>query len=233
MKYVVSDIHGRLDRLKKLLERINFSKEDVLYVLGDLVDRGPEPIEVIKFIKEKKNIISIMGNHDEMMLKSLRDNDEKEIIRWRRNGYETTLNGFNKLCEDEKKEILSYLDSLEYFKIIDDKYILVHAGFETNRLIADMLSMSLEEGLLNQKDRLVWVRGDFYKNKGLDEYTVIFGHNPRESIDKNFDVVSEIPYKIWFDVKYKDKICIDTGNCYEGGRMACLRLDDMMEFYIE
>jgi len=233
MKYVVSDIHGRLDRFKKLLERINFSEEDILYVLGDLVDRGPEPIEVIRFIKEKKNIISIMGNHDEMMLKSLRDNDEKEITRWRRNGYETTLNGFNKLCEDEKKEILSYLDSLEYFKIIDDKYILVHAGFETNRLIADMLSMSLEEGLLNQKDRLVWVRGDFYKNKGLDEYTVIFGHNPRESIDKNFDIVSEIPYKIWFDEKYKVKICIDTGNCYEGGRMACLRLDDMIEFYIE
>ena len=39
--YVVSDIHGEDDRFHAMLQKINFSKEDTLYILGDVVDRGP------------------------------------------------------------------------------------------------------------------------------------------------------------------------------------------------
>lgn len=41
MHYVVSDIHGYYDRYLKLLEVINFTDDDTLYILGDIVDRGP------------------------------------------------------------------------------------------------------------------------------------------------------------------------------------------------
>ena len=43
MRYIVSDIHGCYDQYQMLLEKIQFSEEDELYVLGDVVDRGPEP----------------------------------------------------------------------------------------------------------------------------------------------------------------------------------------------
>lgn len=45
MKYIISDIHGCFDQYQKLLEKINFSSEDKLYVLGDAADRGPESIK--------------------------------------------------------------------------------------------------------------------------------------------------------------------------------------------
>jgi len=233
LKYVVSDIHGRLDRLKKLVELISLKDEDTLYVLGDMVDRGEESIEVIQYVMDKKNIKALMGNHDRMMLKALRDMDEDEIRRWNKNANNITIEGFNKLSDEEKSEVLDFLDSLKYYKIIDKKYLLVHAGIDMSKLKEDMNIKSFEEAMSSQEHQLVWVREDFFMNKGFDNYMVIFGHNPRPYLDEKLEKEPNKPYKIWFDKKYNDKICIDTANCYEEGRMACLRLDDMAEFYVD
>lgn len=233
MIYVTSDIHGRLDRLKKLLDIISLSKEDKLYILGDLVDRGSEPIETIEFVMDHPQIEVIMGNHDEMMLYSLKYKDEVQTERWGRNGCEPTIEGFNKRSLEQQNRILNYLESLTYYKIIDNKFLLVHGGFEPDRLLQDMKEMSFEEALIAQKNRLVWVREDFLKNKALENIITVFGHSPRPYINRLFEIEEELPYKIWHDNIFKDKIGIDTGNCYEKGRLACLRLEDYKEFYVE
>lgn len=232
--YVISDVHGKMNRLMRMLDEINFSKDDTLYILGDMVDRGPDPIGVIQFVMKSPNVHAIMGNHDEMMFQALKYGDETQKARWARNGCDTTLEGFNKLSEPEQKEVLNFLEELPYYRVIQDKYLLVHAGVDVEQFGVDMNN---EEGdfhkaAMNQKRNLVWIRGDFFKNKGLEQKKIIFGHTPRPYIDKEFEVESEKPFKIWFDKKYEDKICIDTGNCYDEGRMACLRLEDMKEFYI-
>ncbi|MFT5168289.1 MAG: serine/threonine protein phosphatase 1, partial [Saprospiraceae bacterium] len=49
-QYAISDIHGCAKTFKALLEQISFSKEDVLYLLGDYVDRGPDSKGVIDHI---------------------------------------------------------------------------------------------------------------------------------------------------------------------------------------
>ena len=41
--YVMSDIHGMSHLLEEMLEKIRFSAEDRLYILGDMIDRGPDP----------------------------------------------------------------------------------------------------------------------------------------------------------------------------------------------
>ena len=48
MRYIISDIHGCYNEYMELLQKINFSDTDELYVLGDAIDRGPEPIRVYK-----------------------------------------------------------------------------------------------------------------------------------------------------------------------------------------
>ena len=45
--FVISDIHGEYEQLKTLLAKMNFGEQDKLYVLGDVVDRGPEPIRAL------------------------------------------------------------------------------------------------------------------------------------------------------------------------------------------
>lgn len=233
MKYVTSDVHGKLDRLKRLIEEIKLGKDDMLYILGDLVDRGDKPIETIEFVMNHPQVEVIMGNHDEMMLHSISYKDEKQIERWTRNGNEPTLRGFYLRDEEQREKLLSYIDGLPYFKIIDNKYLLVHAGFNPSLLFESMKDKSLEESLAEQNDRLVWVRDDFIKHRALDNLITIFGHSPRRYIDKVFENESKLPYEIWFDSIHNDKIGIDTGNCYDDGRMSCLRLDDYKIFYID
>lgn len=230
MIYVTSDIHGRIDRLKKLMKELR--SDDKLIVLGDLVDRGNEPIEVIEFVMKQPNIEVIMGNHDEMMLHSLKYKDEVQIERWNRNGNQTTLDGFNLRSLKEQKKILEYIEGLPYFKIINNKFLLIHAGFDPIKLYMDMKTMPLEESLIKQMDRLVWERELFFMNKGLNGIITIFGHTPVPYINRCFGNPDKQPYEIWIDDRYNDKIGIDTANCYNG-RLACLRLEDMKVFYIE
>ena len=61
MRYIVSDIHGCFDQYQALLKKIDFSDEDELYVLGDVVDCGPEPIKVLQDMMKRPNVIFILG----------------------------------------------------------------------------------------------------------------------------------------------------------------------------
>ena len=53
--YVTSDIHGMYGKFIKMLETINIGEDDTLYVLGDMVDRGPHPVRFIQKIMSMKN----------------------------------------------------------------------------------------------------------------------------------------------------------------------------------
>ena len=64
MIYAVSDIHGCYRQYKEVLEKIAFSDEDTLYVLGDVLDRGPEPLRVLEDMVGRYNVIPIIGNHE-------------------------------------------------------------------------------------------------------------------------------------------------------------------------
>ena len=66
--YVMSDIHGQGALFHEMLDQIQFSDEDTLYILGDVIDRGPDGIALLKEIKDKKNIHMLLGNHESMML---------------------------------------------------------------------------------------------------------------------------------------------------------------------
>lgn len=99
MRYIVSDIHGCYKEYRTLLEKIAFSDEDELYVLGDAMDRGAEPIKVIQDMMNRANVFYIIGNHDYMMLSALNKlmvevTEEKELyeyeledIIWHRTDY--------------------------------------------------------------------------------------------------------------------------------------------------
>ena len=54
MRYIISDIHGCKKQYIELLEKIKFSNQDHLYILGDSVDRGKHPVEVLKYIMKQK-----------------------------------------------------------------------------------------------------------------------------------------------------------------------------------
>ena len=67
--YVIGDIHGCYDSLRNLLERINYHpSRDKLWFTGDLVGRGPKPLQVLRQLQqmqtENSRLVIALGNHD-------------------------------------------------------------------------------------------------------------------------------------------------------------------------
>jgi len=56
MIYVMSDIHGHKDRFENLIQKLNLSPDDTLYILGDVVDRFPDGIRILRKVMETPNI---------------------------------------------------------------------------------------------------------------------------------------------------------------------------------
>ena len=132
MIYLISDIHGYLDKFKELLEKIKFSEKDTLYILGDIVDRGPQVIDLIRFVMSHKNMKMILGNHEDMMLTYYETKKSYDKALWYSNGGDVTDNEFRLLSSDEQKDILDYFSKLpvEYNLEINNKqYNLVHGSY--------------------------------------------------------------------------------------------------------
>ena len=67
--YVMSDIHEESDLFHAMLEQIDFSESDTLYILGDVIDRGPDGIALLQEIRKTPNMIMLIGSHEYMMLR--------------------------------------------------------------------------------------------------------------------------------------------------------------------
>lgn len=223
MIYVMSDIHGNREKLDSLLRQIGLTDSDTLYILGDIVDRGPEPIEILQRVMKMKNVKMLLGNHEHMMLQAYfgmckPEEHEKCVARWHRNGCEVTMAGLDRLSETQRKEIFDFVTSLPInieTEVNGKKYLFVH-GYPAE------LYKGSEPPYSDEVFFAVW-----YRMKPEDVMpegkTVIFGHT---STDNYQDVK---PNSIFYGNRM---IGIDCGGGYGGdGRIACLRLDDMKEFY--
>lgn len=232
--YVMSDLHGNYKAYIKMLEKINFHDSDMLYILGDILDRGPNPIKIILDLMERPNIEIIAGNHcvmacecfsfllQEITEESVDKIDEEmmgKLLNWYQNGADSTTEEFHKCDKDTQKEIADFISDFEVYDEVEVngcEFILVHAGLGNFEPEKEMWEYELDE--------LVWERPD-YERKYFDDKYVISGHTPTMLIENN--------PRPGFIYQANNHIAIDCGCSFPGGRLGCLRLDDMKEFYIE
>ena len=64
MNYVMSDIHGDDAKFFEMLRTINLSQDDMLYILGDVVDHGKSSLLILDYIMQEDNIVLLKGNHE-------------------------------------------------------------------------------------------------------------------------------------------------------------------------
>ena len=79
----ISDIHGNLKFFKGLLEKINFSPDDILILDGDLLEKGPESLALLRYIMQLEKthtVYSLCGNLDELVLRFFRGSSMDEIF---------------------------------------------------------------------------------------------------------------------------------------------------------
>jgi len=218
MIYVVSDIHGNIQRWQSIKHQIKLKPEDHLYILGDVIDRYPDGLKILREIIKSPNMTMLKGNHEYMMQQYFDSDCDAYCERlWYNNGGYCTHSAFKHYRKEHRTEILDYIASLPVnieIEVNGRQILLVHgAPLEAQRL-------SLREYESPEKFS-VWYRLRPYDVLNMDKL-VIFGHTPV------FNYESDLPAKIMIR---SDKIDIDCGSGYSYGRLACLRLDDMAEFY--
>ena len=233
MIYVMSDIHGEYQKYLKMLDLIQFSEEDSLFILGDIVDRGKDPVPVLKDMMTRSNIFPIMGNHDFVALyllsllstnitgetvdSTLQEDDIQDILAWIDDGGDTTIAQFQKIQPEERQELLDYIAEFPLYETINinqKTFILVHAGLGNFRKDKKLSEYTTDELLCTREDpdRRFFEDEDIY---------IITGHTPTPLISGKPEIYHSA-----------HNIYIDCGACFDSGRLACLCLDTMQEFYI-
>ena len=216
--YVLSDLHGQYDKFMDMLKLTKFNDNDKMYILGDIFDRGPDPLKILDYIICRKNIDFIPGNHEYMFLEFYNTYDAR---LWSCNGGRTTMTQLMKRGEDYLKALYDYLTKLPLVKV-HDKFILTHAGLY---LPKNQNQYTLQEILnLQNAEFNLWSRSNINNERQYKDYTVICGHTPTLYVDPD-------QYQMSI-VRRKGTIYIDCGATFSDGRLACLRLEDNKEFYI-
>jgi calcineurin-like phosphoesterase family protein len=175
LTYAIGDIHGCVDKLKRLLERCSRYGGDrpARYVfLGDYVDRGPDSRAVVQLLRaEERNkpdqMICLRGNHDAMMVDAVTSDD---YAVWLLNGAVATLTsyGVNHPANLPRHHVdwlasrpLSFDDGQRFF---------VHAGINPD--------VPLDQQL--EQDQL-WIREPFLSNPRNYGRLIVHGHTPLET----------------------------------------------------
>ncbi len=117
--YVLGDVQGCFDDLRLLLDTINYDQdEDTLWFAGDLVNRGPKSLEVLRFVKNLPRSLCVLGNHDLSLL---------ALAYTTKKLHSHTLGDI--LTAPDKDELLTWLRHLPLLHHdLNHNTCLVHAG---------------------------------------------------------------------------------------------------------
>jgi serine/threonine protein phosphatase 1 len=219
--YGIGDIHGRLDLLDTLLNRIaeddhaRGSGLETHYIfLGDLIDRGPDSCAVVErllhFSQSGARARFLMGNHEQVFLRAL--SGDRSALRFlvRIGGRETLLSygigeedyralDFDALAQLAVEKVpathLEFLGGFEDWIELGD-YLFVHAGIRPG--------VALEE---QAQSDLCWIREEFLSHRESFGRIVVHGHSITEDIDIR-----------------ANRIGIDTG-AFASGRLTAIGLE--------
>lgn len=254
-RYVVGDIQGCHREFAELIGVIGFDPaQDQLWIAGDLVNRGPASLEVLRHVRSLGNsAVCVLGNHDFFCLAVAAGAVEA--------GPDDTLGPI--LAAPDRKELLDWLRRQPLMHV-DGNFAMVHAGLLPQWSIAQARALAAEvEEKLQGKDWREFLRGLWggkpvvwsNKLKGADRLRIIVNTLCRSRFlnrDGSLalkpkgppeDVTDFIPWFAWPDAAWRthtvlqghwsalgfrdmgDVIALDTG-CVWGGALTAIRLED-------
>ena len=167
--------------------------------MGDYINRGPDSKGVLQFIidlKQRCNVVCIMGNHEEMMINAYAD---PSTMGWfLENGGHETLQSYG-LAKNLSLVPQAHKDFLMGLPLYHetDQHFFIHANYDYN---VDLLDMDSSTAL--------WRSLDDRPRKHISRKTAILGHTPQ----MNGEIL---------DLEYL--VCIDTG-CGFGGKLTALEV---------
>lgn len=191
--YICSDLHGEFPAYKSIISQLKGN--DKLYILGDVIDRGPDGIKILQDIiqrKEKGQVEFLIGNHELMMIQTLFLGDKKQEENWtsKINQGRVTKDAFEKLSANEQNKIKEFLFNSYVYKNINvnsNQVHLVHAksiqdkNDSTDKTVKEMI----DDNSLEKIIEATWDRdkdGESpHKNSAKAGIFTIIGHSPTKN----------------------------------------------------
>ena len=218
--YIVGDLHGRLDLLDQLIDKIHDdirrrpARKVLLVFVGDLIDRGPNSAEVVERLRTyrhpKVQTVFLLGNHEEVLLRILAGETDL-ITKWRWFGGTECLKSYGvdagELAGLEDQDALALIRKaipkkhVEFLESFEDScrfgdYLIVHAGIRPG----------VEFDQQRQSD-LRWIREPFLFDETDHGFVVVHGHTIRPEVEVR-----------------PNRIGIDTG-AYRSGVLTALAIE--------
>lgn len=158
---IIGDIHGCFDELVELLEHIGLRDDDRLVSVGDLVDRGPSPGDVVRLFRERPNSVAVMGNHERKHVRGI-FSYAQEITRLQ-------------LGEDYAAAV-DWMRTLPYF-FEDEQVRVVHAAMLPGVPLAAQNEAILCGSTSGEKELAARFPGGYWHEHYTDPKPVVFGHH--------------------------------------------------------
>ena len=194
MTYCTADIHGDYEAYQRLLDAISLRDEDTLFVLGDVVDRGPDGVKILQDMMMRVNVLPILGNHEYLasyamqfineeitdeLLARLDETAIQAIKDWFLNGGNTTFREMAALSQEDRDDVLDYLKEFTLYEeltVKGQKYLLTHAGIQ---------NFSPEKPLEDYHPADFFHGRPDYGTPYWPDVIVVSGHTPTEKIPGN------------------------------------------------
>ncbi|MDR0516934.1 MAG: metallophosphoesterase [Fibromonadaceae bacterium] len=156
--FFIGDVHGCIEELAELFEKISPDASDSVYQTGDLINKGPSSPETVKFILKHK-IKCVLGNHEAKLLQILdKPNSER------------TPKEMKLLDSVKEPEWIASIVSKFPLKIDTGKEILLHAGLEPEKKKFE------EMDVRNILSIRLWNGKPWYEQASIERRVVVFGH---------------------------------------------------------
>jgi serine/threonine protein phosphatase 1 len=158
---IVGDIHGCYTELVELLDQIGAQPDDLLISVGDLVDRGPAPGEVVRLFRERPNSVALAGNHERKHVRGI-FSYAQEITRLQ--------------LADEYADTVDWMRTLPYYFENDDVRV-VHAALVPGLALAEQREEILCGSTRGEKELAALFPDDYWHDHYTDAKPVVFGHH--------------------------------------------------------
>lgn len=228
---MISDIHNDYKRLLAILKKIKFSESDHLYVLGDVFDRAgteADPVGVYFTLLGLEDRCSfVMGNHD-LWLAEYVKKYYQEMPRKRDRIGKYYYNSFDLMTER-----ITEVDMLEIADAVLTWPLQLSISVEGQNYLFAHAMTSPADAIEAEYYYLMGSELGFpYLKNGIDGYISVCGHNPTSTIREWYgDEIRPKRPEIWKNGK-QNVYMIDCGCGFSSGRLACMRLEDKMEYYV-
>jgi serine/threonine protein phosphatase 1 len=216
---VFGDIHGGLNALVQLLERVSISENDRLIFLGDYVDGWSESAQVIDFLTDlskKHECVFIKGNHDAWCQEWLMKDVVNDI--WFLHGGKSTIESYQDFGLSEKKKHQEFFNQMKDYFVDENNNLFIHAGFSS------MHGPEKEHYQTNFSwDRTLWEMA-LTMDKRIKKDSILY---PKRLLLFNEIYIGHTP-TLHYDVEIPMQGCnvwnIDTGAGFYG-KLSCIDIE--------